>query len=62
MSDKAKAVRDAATALKKAIDEAAAAGFAVQWPHNPAGLAAIAVSETKGRAAAVDGKPGRVKS
>jgi hypothetical protein len=43
------AIRSAAQALARAIVDGRAAGFAVAWPSGPAGLEAIAVSET-GRA------------
>jgi hypothetical protein len=46
MADKEKPVRDAALALKTAIDEATAAGYRIEWPGNPSGLATIAISET----------------
>lgn len=39
------AIRKAAADLKTAIDEGRSAGLRVQWPHNPEGLAGIAVSE-----------------
>jgi len=39
------AIRKAAADLKAAIDDGRAAGLRVQWPHNPEGLAGIAISE-----------------
>lgn len=39
-------VSDAAQALLAAIQEAEAAGYTVDWPVRPQGLASIAVSET----------------
>jgi hypothetical protein len=39
-------VREAAKALRKAIDEATAAGYRIAWPSNVAGLDTIAISET----------------
>ncbi|MBN9235095.1 MULTISPECIES: hypothetical protein [Phyllobacteriaceae] len=47
MSQKEKAVREAASALSAAIAEARSAGLHVQWPHSHEGLLAIAISETK---------------
>lgn len=41
-----KNVRDAAAALKKAIDEARAAGYRIDWPANSDGLVPIPISET----------------
>lgn len=49
---KEKAVRDAAEALRQAIDDATAAGLVVIWPRNADGLAGIAISET-GKASVV---------
>jgi hypothetical protein len=41
------AVRDAAAALSVAIIAAREAGYFVQWPSSPDGLAGIAISETR---------------
>jgi hypothetical protein len=46
MADNEKAVRDAAAALKTAINEAVTAGYRIDWPSNAAGLDTIAISET----------------
>jgi hypothetical protein len=47
MTNHEQAVRDAAIELKTAITEAVGAGYRIAWPSNPAGLDAIAVSETR---------------
>ncbi len=44
MPNKDQAVRDAATRLMQAIDEARAEGYVVAWPASAEGLGAIAVS------------------
>lgn len=46
-------VREAALALKKAINEADAAGYRIAWPGNAASLEHIAISET-GRVGATE--------
>lgn len=46
MANNEQAVRDAAVALKRAIVEAVAAGYRIDWPNNAAGLDTIAISET----------------
>lgn len=46
MASKEHAVRDAAAALAKAIAEATAEGYRVDWPASAAGLGAIAISAT----------------
>lgn len=47
MSSKEDAIRKAAAALKKAIDDAREDGLLVTWPNTPAGLDTIAVSQGK---------------
>lgn len=46
MSNNEQAVRDAAEALKTAINEARAAGYRVDWPGNSDGLDRISISAT----------------